>query len=218
MVVTTIWQEAYRMPCIDSKISLYNTLPCTRHNILCIHTHSHTHNHTITQLHNHTLTRTATQAHFHARARDGLSLCFSLCESLVDALTEAQGDATQDGPSSDEEESYQNPQHAASLASHSPQHAAGLVSSSDERAMIQVLGNVDDVAGLLLQFVEQQQQEQQEGGTDVDGNVVLACVRVLGRCVCVVLWLCPPNFVHHVHDTKPCQCHNACVGHNNNNI
>lgn len=41
-----------------------------------------------------------------------------------------------------------------------------------ERALLQVLRNVDDMAGMVLQFVEQ---------SEVDADVALAAVRILGR-------------------------------------
>lgn len=124
---------------------------------------------------------TASQAHFHARARDGLSLCFALCEALVDALAEIQQAEEEQQEqhknvvsSGRDPVSYGNDSDEESQAR--PQ-SAGMTSSVKEHAMMQVLGNVDDVAGLLLQFVEQ----QAAAGDDVDENVVLACVRMLGR-------------------------------------
>lgn len=90
---------------------------------------------------------------FRERASHGLSLCFSLCESLVDALADAE-DALADATQPDDDLQ--------------PVHTA----DDKERALLQVLRNVDDVAGLVLQFVEQ------EGG---DADVVLAGIRVLGR-------------------------------------
>lgn len=41
-----------------------------------------------------------------------------------------------------------------------------------EQALLQVLRNVDDMAGMVLQFVEQ---------SEVDADVALAAVRILGR-------------------------------------
>lgn len=93
---------------------------------------------------------------FRDRASQGLSLCFALCEALIDAMADTQDDPADLDDGTD--------------CKDDPQSVQG--GDGGERALLQVLRNVDDVAGMVLQFVEQ------PGGSD---DVVLAGIRVLGR-------------------------------------
>lgn len=126
---------------------------------------------------------TGTRQRFRDRASQGLSLCFALCESLIDALADTQNPlgGTQGPP---EDPLGGTPLGGTQAPPEDPRSVQG--GDPGERALLQVLGNMDDVAGLVLQFVEQ------PGG---DANVVLAGVRVLGRYECLLL-LCALHVAH----------------------